>query len=273
VLHRPYWAPDEIDMEKPSAARVYDYYLGGSHNFEADRELARRNQEIWPDVPHIARANRAFLHRAVAHLVRVGVDQFLDLGSGIPTGGNVHEVALDADPRARTVYVDSDLVAVAHGERLLANVPNAAIVNIDLRDTAAVLGDPVVRSLIDFTRPVAVLMVSVLHFIPDADDPVGLVAAYHEATSVGSKLVLSHATNEYWPARAERTEALYKNSSNPMFFRSRAEIAELLAEYELLSPGLVDMTLWRPDPRFAGIDPLGGDLSRYSGLAAVGTRT
>jgi hypothetical protein len=272
VRHRPAWAPDEIDIERPAAARMYDYYLGGSHNFAADRALAEENMRVWPDVPHIARANRAFLHRAVTHLAEIGVDQFLDLGSGIPTGGNVHDIAYAINPAARTVYVDSDPVAVAHSNALLADVPHAAIVHADLRDPEAVLGDPVLTGRLDLSRPVAVLMVSVLHFVAPVDQPVEVVAAYRDATAPGSYLAVSHATNEYKPERAKQTEDIYSQASHSMIFRNREQILELMSGYELLPPGLVDMIYWRPDPSDTRPDPLGGDVSRYSGLAVVGRR-
>src|SRR5882757_1151439 len=122
VSHRPSWAPDEVDIARPAPARMYDYYLGGSHNFAADRELAAKVLDVWPDLPHVMRANRAFLRRALTYLTRQGVDQFLDLGSGIPTVGNVHEVVSGLNPAARTVYADSDLVAVSHSQSILADV-------------------------------------------------------------------------------------------------------------------------------------------------------
>jgi len=251
---------------------MYDYYLGGSHNFAADRALAEENMRVWPDVAHIARANRAFLGRAVGFLSDRGVDQFLDLGSGIPTVGNVHDIAQAVNPKARTVYVDADHVAVAHAGSLLADQPNAAIVHADLRDPAAVLEDPAVGALLDFDRPVAVLMFSVLHFVVPADDPAGIIAAYRDATAPGSYLAVSHATNDYRPERAKATESIYSQASHQMIFRSREQVAALMHGYDLVPPGLVDMIHWRPDPADDTPDPLGGDVTRYSGLAAVGLR-
>ena len=272
MVHRPAWAPDGVEIERPAAARMYDYYLGGSHNFEADRALARENMRVWPDVAHIARANRAFLRRAVGYLGEVGIDQFLDLGSGIPTVGNVHEIAHAANPESRTVYVDADHVAFAHASSLLADTPYATIVHADLRDPAAVLGDPAVTAAFDFDRPIAVLMFSVLHFVPPADDPAEVVAAYRAATAPGSYLAVSHATNDYKPERAKATEDIYSQASHQMIFRSHGQIAALMAGYELVPPGLVDMIHWRPDPADTRPDPLGGDVTRYSGLAALGRR-
>jgi hypothetical protein len=273
VRHRPAWAPDDIDIERPAAARMYDYYLGGSHNFAADRALAEENMRVWPDLPHLARANRAFIHRAVTLLSGLGIDQFLDLGSGIPTGGNVHDVSHALNPAARTVYVDADPVAVAHGSALLAEVPHATFIHADLRDPDAILDDPIVTGHLDFNRPVAVLMVAVLHFVSPGDDPAGIVATYHDATTPGSYLVMSHVTNDYKPDRAKQTEEIYAQASHTMTFRSRRQITDLMPGYELLPPGLVDMILWRPDEEDTRPDPLGGDVTRYSNLAAVGRRT
>ena len=175
-MARPGWSPGTVDPDRPSVARMYDYYLGGSHNFEADRALARVAVNHWPDLPMVMRANRAFMRRAVRYLISEGVTQFLDLGSGIPTVGNVHEVAAAANPEARTVYVDIDPVAVAHSRALLENTPGAAVVQADARDAAKVLLEAQDTGLLDLSRPVAVMMVALLHFIPDADDPAGIIA-------------------------------------------------------------------------------------------------
>jgi len=184
----------------------------------------------------------------------------------------VHDISYAINPAARTVYVDSDPVAVAHSKALLADVPHAAIVHADLRDPEAVLGDPALTGQLDLSRPVAVLMVSVLHFVSPADQPTEIVAVYRDATVAGSHLVVSHATNEYLPERAKQTEDIYTQASHSMIFRSRQQVLDLMPGYELLEPGLVDMIHWRPDPQETEPDPLGGDVSRYSGLAVVGRR-
>jgi S-adenosyl methyltransferase len=274
VNHRPVWAPDDVDIETPSPARMYDYYLDGSHNFAADRALADQVLQVWPDLPHVMRANRAFLRRALTFLTRQGVDQFVDLGSGIPTVGNVHEIVWGLNPAARTVYVDNDLVAVSHSRSLLAAVPGAAVVHADLRDPDAVLHDPALLDLIDLRRPVAVLMFAVLHFVPDADDPAWIVAAYRAATTAGSYLALSHATADYQPARMGEMQEVYRRATAGMNARSREQLATLLsgAGYEMVPPGVVDMIHWRPEPGSDLVDPLGGDLARYSAYAAVGRR-
>lgn len=251
---------------------MYDYYLGGSHNFASDRELAEQYIQVLPDMPIIARAQRAVLHRAVRYLADAGIDQFLDLGSGIPTAGAVHEIARASNPSARVVYVDCDPVAVAHTTALLDGVEGTDVVYADLRDAASVLADPGVTGTLDLGRPVAVLMIAVLHFLSDLDDPAGAVDAYRRATVPGSYLAITHATSDYRPDLARRAEAVYRRASHQISYRSRAEILGLLSGYDLVEPGLTDMIRWRPDPG-AGPDPLGGDVTRYSGYAAVGRRT
>ncbi|NUR62144.1 MAG: hypothetical protein HOV87_26310 [Catenulispora sp.] len=269
--HRPAWAPSEVDIEQPSAARMYDFYLGGSHNFPSDRALAEQYIRVLPDMPVIARAQRAVLQRAVRFMAEAGIDQFLDLGSGIPTAGAVHEIAREIEPGARVVYVDCDPVAVAHTAALLDGVEGAGAVYADLRATASVLNDSVVGELLDLTRPVGVLMIAVLHFVADQDDPAGVVEAYRQATVPGSYLAITHATSDYHPELARKAEAVYTRASHQISYRSRDEIAAMVAGYELVEPGLTDMIRWRPDPR-SGPDPLGGDVTRYSGYAAVGLR-
>jgi hypothetical protein len=266
-------APDEVDTERPSAARMYDYYLGGSCNFAADRALAEENLGAWPDMPLIARANRDFLQRAVAHLSARGVDQFLDLGSGIPTVGNTHDIALALNPEARVVYVDVDPVAVAHSTVILQDVPNATVVQADLRDPAAILERTEVPAFLDLSRPVGVIMLAVLHFVAPEEDAAGIVAAYREGTGAGSYVVISHGTADYVPERARRASGVYERASHRLTFRSRPEVLELLAGYELEEPGLVDIIGWRPELSVGDPDPIGGgDVARYSGYAAVGRK-
>ncbi len=168
------WVPAGVDTKRANPARVYDYWLGGTHNFLADQDLGRSLAAVEPNVRVIARANRAFIGRAVRFLAAAGIRQFLDIGSGIPTQGNVHEVAQQASPAARVVYADIDPVAIAHSKAILAANPNAAVIDGDVRDPGQVLGHPVTRRLIDFSQPVGLLLVAVLHFISDQDDPAGL---------------------------------------------------------------------------------------------------
>ena len=260
------WTPEDVDLQRPNAARVYDYYLGGSHNFAVDREMARKAIKLWPDVPMIVRANRAFLARAVRYLVRQGVRQFLDLGSGIPTVGSVHEIAQAEAPDARVVYVDNDPVAVAHSRMILDDNEGTAVVQADLRHPHAILANPDVRAVVELDEPIAVLMIAVLHFVPDGDDPAGIVAGYRAAVAPGSYVAVSHATQDGQPELADEHRALYARTATPMSMRSHAEVARLLTGWELVEPGLVRLPLWRPDPG----DELPEDPVTFAGYAAVG---
>jgi hypothetical protein len=233
-----------VDVDTPNAARMYDYHLGGSHNFAADRAAAERTRAAMPWVAVAMRTNRAFLGRAVRFCQSEGIDQFLDLGSGIPTVGNVHEVARATDPGARVAYVDHEPVAVITSEAVLDGDPLTSVLHADLRDPGGVLAGV---GLLDLGRPVALLSVAVLHFVPDADDPAAIMARYRARLAPGSMHVLSHATADHDPEVAAAAAATYRSTSNPITPRSRAQIMELLAGTDLVEPGLVDASEWRPD--------------------------
>ncbi|MFB9906788.1 SAM-dependent methyltransferase [Allokutzneria oryzae] len=245
------WIPEEIDLTRPSAARMYDHFLGGSHNFAVDREAAAAAERAFPGVRLAVRANRSFLRRAVKYLVGKGIRQFLDLGSGIPTIGNVHEIAQGECPDARVVYVDIDPIAVGHGKRILADNPNAAAVLGDMRDPARLLDEPDVRDLLDFGRPVAVLMVAVLHFVPDSQDPWSMVAGYVDRLAPGGYLVVSHGTNEHFSEEEtssfETVREVYQRTTSPIVVRTSAEVAAFFAGLDLVDPGVVRLSDWRPD--------------------------
>lgn len=269
MAERPGWVPDEVDLERPSAARVYDYYLGGSHNFAVDRQLAEQAMRLLPQLPQMMRANRAFMRRAVRAMAAGGVSQFLDLGSGIPTAGNVHEVAQRVVPDARVVYVDADPVAVAQSRLILSGDERTAVVQADLRQPEQVLGAAEVRGLLDLDRPVGVLMVAVLHFVADDADPGGIVARFRDAVAAGSYVAISHGTQEGGdPEQAARMQALYARSDSPLTPRTRAEVEGLLAGLELLDPGVVYLPQWRPD----GQDEFSEAPQRSSTFAGVGRR-
>jgi SAM-dependent methyltransferase len=254
-VERPAWAPAELDLDRPNAARMYDYYLGGSHNFAVDRELAGKVLEAWPDMPRAAQANRAFLRRAVRFLVGRGIRQFLDIGSGIPTVGNVHEIAQAAAADARVVYVDIDPVAVAHSRAILAGDDQTAAVQADGRDPEALLAAPAVTGLLDLSRPVGLLMVALLHFVLDDGDPRGILARYAARLAPGSWLVVSHGSSDTAPA-VVTMERLYRRTATPVQLRSRDELAELLADVDLVEPGIEFLPAWRPDhPDDVGPDP------------------
>ncbi|MFH9428216.1 SAM-dependent methyltransferase [Streptomyces sp. NPDC017615] len=267
-MERPAWAPRSIDISVPSVSRMYDYYLGGSHNFEVDREAARKAMEFLPGLPRIMQANRAFLRRAVRFAADQGIDQFLDIGSGIPTFGNVHEIAQTARPGARVVYVDHDPVAVAHSQAVLAGNADADVVAADLRKPQEILTSPEAARLIDLDRPVALLLVAVLHFLEDADDPHRAVAELRTALAPGSLLILTHASFEGIPLPEERAEGavdVYRDIRNPLVMRSREEIARFFDGFELVEPGLVHPPQWRPEAA-----PEDEDGFAFSGYAGVG---
>ncbi len=265
-MHRPSWVPAEVDLSRPSAARVYDFYLGGSHNLEVDRRMAREAISLWPDLPEIMQANRAFLRRAVSFLAGQGITQFLDIGSGIPTVGNVHQAAQQADPRARVAYVDSDPVAVAHSRAILAGDAHTAVVHGDLREPEILLEDPTIQATLDLDQPIAVLMVAVLHFVSEEDDPFGAVARIRDRLAAGSYLVVSHASAEGRPEAAASHRELYSRTPTPMTMRRRDAIARFFDGFDLVDPGLVWLPLWRPDdPSAAAERP-----ERTTGFAGVG---
>ncbi|MEV4511229.1 SAM-dependent methyltransferase [Dactylosporangium sp. NPDC049525] len=244
----PDWVPDGVDITTPNAARVYDYALGGFHNFEVDRRFAEEAERAWPGAIQVAHDNRAFLGRVVRWLAGSGVRQFLDIGSGIPTLGNVHEVAQFAAADARVVYVDIDPVAVAHSRRILAGNRYATAVQGDLRRPQDILGHPDVAGMLDLSEPVAVLMVAVLHFIDDADDPAGIARQFAAATVPGSYVAISHAAPGTDAVAQENVRRLYQRTPTALHVRSPARVAELLAGWHLLDPGLVPISDWHPDP-------------------------
>ena len=238
----------QIDTSIAHPARIYDYLLGGKDNFPADRAAAERVLATVPKAREMARANRAFLQRTVRFLAgEAGIRQFLDIGTGIPTQGNVHEVARQVAPDARVVYVDNDRVVHAHANALLAGDQTIAVL-ADLRAPDAILGDPQVRQLIDFDRPVALLLVAILHFIRDEEDPPEIVARFHAAMAPGSYLVISHATGDFDPVAAAAAAQAYDKAAAPMVLRSHPEVARLFDGFALVDPGLVQVSHWRPDP-------------------------
>jgi SAM-dependent methyltransferase len=242
------WVPQDTDTSKANTARVYDYWLGGSHNFRADQDVARALIAVEPNIRAVARANRAFMMRAVRFMARAGIRQFLDVGSGIPTEQNVHEVAQQATPGARVVYVDNDDVAVSHSRLLLDGNQDAAAVYADLREPARILGDPATEKLIDFGQPVGLLLTSVLHFLPDTDEPHRLVAEFRDALAPGSYLLISHGTREAKQEVGEAFETVYNSRvSNSAHVRPRQEIIRFFDGFTLVEPGLVYTPQWRPD--------------------------
>ncbi|MFF5171192.1 SAM-dependent methyltransferase [Micromonospora sp. NPDC000089] len=246
-MQKPDDIPAEIDLSRPSAARVYDYFLGGAHNFEIDRQLAEQIAGMTPNLAATMRSGREFLRRAVRVLLAAGIDQFLDIGSGIPTVGNVHEVAQAANPEARIVYVDIDPVAVAHSRELLAGNDRATAIHADLRDPKLILDEARASGLIDFDRPMGILLAGVVHFVPDADRPGEILATLRAAAAPGSFLVISHSTFEDQPQEMLDAQRLSARTATEITLRSRAEVTGFFGDWTVLEPGVVHMPLWRPD--------------------------
>ena len=239
--------PAGVDPTVPTAARIYDYLLGGQDNFAADRAAVRQLTELSPELGQVARANRAFLGRAVRFLAaEAGIRQFLDLGAGLPTNGNVHQVAQTVAAGTRVVYVDNDPSVLAHAQALTSG-DRTAVIQSDLRDPAAILAHPDTGRLIDLTQPLAILFVAVLHFVPDPDAGQA-VTAFTRAAAPGSYLVLSHACSDPDPAAAAAGAARYVAGTYSAYPRNRTDILAFYAGFDLVDPGLVPVHQWRPGP-------------------------
>ncbi|MBB5956997.1 hypothetical protein FHS29_003590 [Saccharothrix tamanrassetensis] len=262
----------DVDLSVPSAARAYDYFLDGAHNFAVDRAFADQVLRIAPSVPAVAKLNRSFLRRVVKFCLDQGIRQFLDLGSGIPTVGNVHEIAQQVDPAARVVYVDYEPVAYAHARQLLAGNPFASIVQADIRNPDTILDHPETRRLIDFSQPVALLMVGVLLFISDDDGPRELVATYRRRLAPGSFLAISHIASEQagpaLQAEVARLVEAYAAADEHVYVRTHRDILGWFDDgMTLVEPGLVCLPDWRPDDHLeqqSAARPLG-----YGGVGRV----
>ena len=246
--------PSGIDTTKPSIARVYDYMLGGKDNFAIDRHVAEIGLKITPDGPAAARANRAFLRRVVRHLVAdVGIRQFIDVGSGLPTQGNVHEIAAQAATDVRVIYIDRDPMVLAHGRALLDNASTATVIQADIMRPGEILDHPEVVARIDFTRPVGLLLFGILHHLRDDEDPAGIAAALREPLVPGSHFAISHfrdpgPEHPDASAKALQVEKLFNDSLGTGRWRRQDEILAYFGDTELLEPGLVPLAEWRPDP-------------------------
>jgi SAM-dependent methyltransferase len=269
VTDRPSWAPQGIDLTVPSVSRIYDYFLGGSHNFEVDREAARVAMKAFPGIPKIGQANRAVMRRAVHYALDRGITQFLDIGSGIPTFGNVHEVAQSARPGARVVYVDNDPVAVAHSRAVLEGNENATIAAADLRDPRSVLDSAETRRLLDLDRPVALMLVAVIHFLSDDDRPAEIVATLRDALAPGSVMVITHATMDGPTPQGQReAQEVYQRTATPLIMRTAAQLEPFFDGFEIVEPGIVPLPYWHPDTPPGDED----DLAVMHGLAGVGLK-
>jgi S-adenosyl methyltransferase len=267
----PEAAVPEIDTSKPHPARMYDYYLGGKNHFAADRETAEKGLATWQSGRVAARENRAFLGRAVRFLAaEAGIRQFLDIGTGLPTTNNVHEVAQSVAPAARVVYADNDPLVLAHARALLTSSPEGrtAYIHADLRDPQSVLSNPAVREVLDFGQPIALMLVAVLHFVPDEFKPGQVLATLIDAMPPGSYLVASHITGEHDPVGPATGARAYRAAGLPAQLRDSDQFARLAFNgLDLIPPGTVLVSEWRPDgdaPR-----PTPAEVSWYGGVARI----
>lgn len=242
------WVPRIVDTSAPSGARTYDYLLGGSHNFAADRAMADQVERAVPGIRAAARLNRAFLARAVRLMIDHGIRQFLDIGSGIPTVGNVHEIAQQENPSSRVIYVDKDPIAVAHSELMLMGNDRAAVIEADMREPSTILDHPVARGLLNFDEPIGLLFLLVLHWVPDEANPAKLVATYRDALPAGSYLAITHMTDDIQSDKITAVAGIVRENrgAGQVFPRTRTEVTELFGDFELLPPGLVPTGTWRP---------------------------
>jgi SAM-dependent methyltransferase len=259
--------PPEINTNVPQSARVYDYWLGGKDHFPADRALGDAIAEALPTIRTQVRAQRAFLGRAVRYLTRdAGVRQFLDIGTGIPSAGNVHDVAQEIAPESRVLYVDNDPIVLAHARALMSGTPqgSVAFIQADLREPEAILGDPAVAGTLDLAEPVGLVLIGVMHHLRDDDDPRRIVATLVDALAPGSYLVLSQSTPDFDPDAMGALAAASEQGGIANVPRSLADTEPFFAGLELVEPGLVPMATWRPDPG-AEQDPR--SVYAYGGVA------
>jgi len=259
-----------IDTTKPHVARMYDYFLGGKDHFAVDRETAERLLRIAPTARTSARENRAFLARAVRYLVtEAGIRQFLDIGAGLPSANNVHEVAQAIAPESRVVYVDNDPIVLAHARALLksSSEGRTAYIDADVREPQQVLADPVLAATLDLSRPVALMLLGILYFLPDSDAPRRMITTFLDALPSGSYLAASHMTIEHVdPGQGTAGMQVYHQGGIPLQTRTADEFAELaFSGLELVDPGVVLVSDWRPSTQ--GPRPLAAEVSMYGGVA------
>jgi S-adenosyl methyltransferase len=266
----PGFAASEIDTTTPHPARIYDALLGGKDNYRADQEAVRQVLKAAPEARDSARANRAFLQRAVRFLVgEAGIRQIIDIGTGIPTVGNVHQVAGEIASDTHVVYVDNDPIVHVHANALLTGSGTTGIVLADVREPEVILAHPKTRALIDFSKPVGLLLVAILHFITEAENPAHILAALRDALAEGSYLVLSHATGDLRPDAAQSAADVYDGATSSVTLRSKAQVEALFDGWELIDPGVVQVPLWRPEGR----KPRPKELEKAWVYGGVGRRT
>jgi S-adenosyl methyltransferase len=261
--------PPEISTSEPHSARIYDYFIGGKNHFAADRQMAAEILRHSPTVQIAARENRSFLGRAVRYLTaEAGISQFLDIGAGLPTTSNVHEVAQEVTPSGRVVYVDNDPLVVAHAGALLTSTPEGrtAYIHADLRDPAAILSHPDTRAVLDFGKPIALMLVAVLHFTPDEFKPAEIIATLVDALPPGSYLVASHLTTQHDPDATSAGQQMMRQAGMAMQKRDSDVFASLaFSGLDLVPPGVVLASEWRPTG--TGPRPLPTEVNCYAGVA------
>jgi trans-aconitate methyltransferase len=255
--------PPQIDITVAHPARMYDFYLGGKTHFAADRAAAEKVLATLPEGRDMAIANRAFLGRAVRYLADQGITQFLDIGTGIPSPGSTSEILRGRVPQGRVVYVDNDPIVIAHARALLADGSIASVVHGDLRQPAELLADPGVTMALDFSQPMAVLLVAVLHFVRESEDPQGIVRQLRDALPAGSYLAISHGTQDFSPARATAAVSGYDQAAAPFVLRSREQVEGFFDGLRLIEPGLVQLPYWRPD---GAVSPDASKIWLYAGV-------
>jgi S-adenosyl methyltransferase len=260
--------PSGIDFSRPHSARMYDYFLGGKDNFAIDRETAELTLQSLPTLRVGVRENRKFLARTVRYLAgEAGIRQFLDIGTGLPSANNTHEVAQGIAPDSRIVYADNDPLVLAHARALLTSLPagRTAYIEADLREPEKILADPAVRDTLDFSQPIALMLIAILHFIADEDDPAGIVAALLEALPPGSYLAASHISPDHDPAGVGGAERIYRASGVTAQPRTAEEFGRVFFHgLELVPPGVTLVSEWRPDKN--GLLPKPGEVNSYGAV-------
>jgi SAM-dependent methyltransferase len=258
----------DLRMDVPHAARIYDYLIGGKTNFEPDRKAAEASVQAWPALPISMRTTRTFMQRAVRTLTEdYGVRQFLDIGAGIPASPNMHEIAQQIAPETRVAYVDNDPIVLTHARALMSSTPEGAtcFLDADFRDPKSIIDNPRLREVIDFTQPVALSLIAILHFVRDSEDPQGLVRQYMDALTPGSFLVLTVFTGDNDPVRVAGVSHEYNARGIPLQVRDKAETEAFFEGYDLLDPGVALVHRWRPDANAAAIRDQ--DIAMYAGVA------
>jgi hypothetical protein len=259
-------AAREIDTSRPHSARMYDYYLGGKDHFDVDKQAAETVAAVYPGIFTCARENRAFMHRATRVLAREhGIRQWLDIGTGIPTEPNLHQVAQSVVPDARVVYADNDPLVLRYAERLMRSTPQGrtTYIEADVNNAGALLNAPELAQVLDTGRPVALSLNALMHFVTDAQDPYGIVSRLLEALPSGSALALSHCTPDFDPGTWQKVTDIYTNAGTPVQFRSQAEVARFFEGLELLDPGVTVGHRWRPDEEPSAPD---AEVSLWTGV-------